>query len=377
MQFKFPDVGEGIHEGTLVNWLVKEGDEVELDQAICEVETDKAIVEIPSPVKGKLIKTHHVEGDVINVGEILAEFETKENKESKESKESSNNQEVKNDNVVGNLVDADNAPKDSSFDFENYTPSMKLSNETIFEKANTKNEVENNKVSNNDNTNYIELNNIKLTTAKRMKESLHSTAQVTQFADVIVDKIIKERNEHKEEAKKRGVKLTYLAFIVKAYIQTLEDMPEFNAKLDLENKRLVLRDHISIAIAVNTENGLLVPVIKDAQNLSIEGIAEQIQILAEEARSGKLDLPQIQGQTATVTNYGSIGSKYSTPVLNSPDLINLGIGSFEEKVYLNKGHVESHTIAPISLTFDHQAIDGAQAVGFLNKLQEHLENLEY
>ncbi|MBT5346254.1 2-oxo acid dehydrogenase subunit E2 [bacterium] len=377
MQFKFPDVGEGIHEGTLVNWLVKEGDEVELDQAICEVETDKAIVEIPSPVKGKLIKTHHVEGDVINVGEILAEFETKENTESKESKESSNNQEVKNDNVVGNLVDADNAPKDSSFDFENYTPSMKLSNETIFEKANTKNEVENNKVSNNDNTNYIELNNIKLTTAKRMKESLHSTAQVTQFADVIVDKIIKERNEHKEEAKKRGVKLTYLAFIVKAYIKTLEDMPEFNAKLDLENKRLVLRDHISIAIAVNTENGLLVPVIKDAQNLSIEGIAEQIQILAEEARSGKLDLSQIQGQTATVTNYGSIGSKYSTPVLNSPDLINLGIGSFEEKVYLNKGHVESHTIAPISLTFDHQAIDGAQAVGFLNKLQEHLENLEY
>ncbi|MBT6293858.1 2-oxo acid dehydrogenase subunit E2 [bacterium] len=377
MQFKFPDVGEGIHEGTLVNWLVKEGDEVELDQAICEVETDKAIVEIPSPVKGKLIKTHHVEGDVINVGEILAEFETKENTESKESKESSNNQEVKNDNVVGNLVDADNAPKDSSFDFENYTPSMKLSNETIFEKANTKNEVENNKVSNNDNTNYIELNNIKLTTAKRMKESLHSTAQVTQFADVIVDKIIKERNEHKEEAKKRGVKLTYLAFIVKAYIKTLEDMPEFNAKLDLENKRLVLRDHISIAIVVNTENGLLVPVIKDAQNLSIEGIAEQIQILAEEARSGKLDLSQIQGQTATVTNYGSIGSKYSTPVLNSPDLINLGIGSFEEKVYLNKGHVESHTIAPISLTFDHQAIDGAQAVGFLNKLQEHLENLEY
>lgn len=370
MQFKFPDVGEGIHEGTLVNWLVKEGDEVELDQAICEVETDKAIVEIPSPVKGKLIKTHHVEGDVINVGEILAEFETQENKDSSEK-------EVKNDNVVGNLVDADNAPKDSSFDFENYTPSMELSKKTIFDKVDTKTEIQNKEVSSNLDTDYIELNNIKLTTAKRMKESLQSSAQVTQFADIIVDKIINERNEHKEEAQKRGVKLTYLAFIVKAYIKTLQDMPEFNAKLDLENKRLILRDHISIAIAVNTENGLFVPVIKDAQNLSIEGIAEQIEILAKDARNGSLNISKMQGQTATVTNYGSIGSKYSTPVLNSPDLINLGIGSFEEKVYLKEGHVESHTIAPISLTFDHQAIDGAQAVGFLNKLQEHLENIEY
>ena len=370
MQFKFPDVGEGIHEGTLVNWLVKEGDEVELDQAICEVETDKAIVEIPSPVKGKLIKTHHIEGDVINVGEILAEFETQES-----IKQAS--KEAKNDNVVGNLVDADNEPKDTSFDFENYTPSMELSSKTIFESNNNEKPELVTSSNNNTETNFIELNNVKITTAKRMTESLQKTAQVTQFADLIADNIITQRNNHKQEAKNRGVKLTFLAFIVKAYIKTLQDMPLFNGKLDLENKKIVLRDHISIAIAVNTEQGLFVPVIKDAQNLSIEGIAEQIQNLAQEARSGKLDISKMQGQTATVTNYGSIGSKYSTPVLNLPDLINLGIGSFEEKVFLKEGHVESHTIAPMSLTFNHQAIDGAQAVEFLNQLQVHLKNIEY
>ena len=406
MQFKFPDVGEGIHEGTLVNWLVKEGDEVELDQAICEVETDKAIVEIPSPFKGKLIKTHHKEGDIINVGEILAEFETNQTNEKNDSNfqntkqedkkdtslEEDNSQE-KNENVVGNLIDADNTPKDTSFDFDNYKPSMELSQKTIFGSEDDFENTENTKGSNlntnlnqesnqqlkqeDQNNEFISLNNIKLTTAKRMKESLQSTAQVTQFADLIVDNIIEERNTHKLEASKRGVKLTFLSFIVKAYIKTLQDLPMFNARLDLENKKLILRNHISIAIAVNTENGLFVPVIKNAQNLSIEGIAEQIQLLAQQARNGKLDIQQMQGQTATVTNYGSIGSKYSTPVLNMPDLINLGIGSFEEKAFVKDGHVESHTIAPISLTFDHQAIDGAQAVEFLNKLQENLKELEY
>lgn len=394
MQFKFPDVGEGIHEGTLVNWLVKEGDQVELDQAICEVETDKAIVEIPSPVQGKLIKIQHQEGDIIHVGEILAEFETQDSSTTATDKQnqstSQSNQEqvvnqttIKNDNVVGNLIDADQSPKNQNFDFANYTPSMQLSKQTIFTNQNpstlskNQNLQSNTQEENQDTNQYLPLNNIKLTTAKRMKESLQNTAQVTQFADIIVDNIIIQRNQHKQEAQNRGVKLTFLAFIVKAYIETLNQFPSFNAKLDLTNKRLILRDHISIAIAVNTQNGLLVPVIKDAQKLSIEGIAEQIQDLAEKARNGNLELQEMQNQTATITNYGSLGSKYSTPVLNTPDLINLGIGSFEEKLYLKDNHVESHTIAPISLTFDHQAIDGAQAVEFLNQLQKNIAELDY
>ena len=391
MQFKFPDVGEGIQEGVIVNWLKKEGDSVKLDEAICEIETDKAVVEIPSPTQGVIQKIFHKEGETIKVGEILAEFKPTSEKTTDNSATSTpNKKEQKEKSVVGSLEDADTSTS-QALDLNSYTPSMQLEKKKIFEsqstdlppikeleKTNHKPEPnQQNTVNKQDNTHSIPLNKIKLVTAQRMISSLQSTAQVTQFADIVVDNIIQLRNQHKAECSSKDIKLTYLSFICKAYIQTLQEMPEFNARLNLENKSLELLDSINIAIAVNTENGLLVPVIKNANSLSVEEIAQNIQDLAQEARSNKLSPSQMQGQTVTVTNYGSLGSKYSTPILNSPDLINLGIGAFEKKLVLEDNQVKSQTIAPISLTFDHQAIDGAQAVEFLNKLNHNMQNLEY
>lgn len=415
MQFKFPDVGEGIHEGVIVNWLKKEGDDVKEDEPIVEVETDKAVVEIPSLATGKLTKINYKVGDTVHVGEILCEFDTGEAAPAPQKTTEDTG------NVVGSLEDADSSTTPSDpLDFSSYKPTpspkeapttpkilpkiRKLAESLGVNIDNVKPTGNNNTITEDDiknassaksqstsspaqdNAAQYKLNTpeygeetiedlppIRKAIARNMINTFVHTAQVTHFDELEVNKLVQKRESEKDAAAKEGIKLTFLSYIAEALIKTLAEFPKFNAYYDHENQKLILKKYVNLGIAVDTEAGLIVPVIKNAEKQTVKEIAQKIVDIADRAKSRKLSLEELKDSTVTITNFGSLGVKFATPVLNYPNLIMVGVGMFDDKLYLDEtGQIKSKKVMPFSLTYDHQIIDGADAARFTSRFAEIL-----
>lgn len=388
VEFKFPDVGEGIAEGEIVRWLVAVGDRVKAHQPIVEMETDKAVVELPSPVSGVISELRGAVGDTIAVGTVLAVIEEGAESAGAEKKEPARPAAT---GVVGELEEAPDSqpaaevgaaapaalPRDRKLAAElgvdlaavrGSGPGGRVTADDIrtaarppFEETSLPAE-------------RIPLKGVRKAMAKAMTVSANSTVTVTimERADALALREIRQRERTLIESK--GIRLTYLPFVVKALTLVLERFPLLNSSFDEEKEEIVVHRGQHIGFAVDTPEGLLVPVVRDARRKSILELAAALQDLSERARQRKITPAELKGGTFTVTNYGAIGGLWGTPVINPPQSAILGIGRIEEAAVVRQGAVVARPVVPLSLSYDHRIIDGATAQRFFNALIEHIEN---
>ncbi len=397
---KFPDVGEGVTEGTLVKWLVKEGDEIKSDQAVAEIETDKAIVEIPSPKAGKILKLNGKEGDVIKVGSILARLEVPGEKmappevkpaevKPTEPRPAEIPVPEKPSEMPGRVLATPSTrrlARELGVDISKVTgsgPGGRITDEDVRKSAKVpeKPEIKPPEIIQPEIAPGIKLpeeripiKGIRKTIGERMVLSKFTAPHVVSMDEADVTELVKLREKEKKPAEEKGIKLTYLAFIIKAVTVALKQHPYLNAAVDSQKNEIVLKHYYNIGIAVDTPEGLMVPVIKNADQKSILELAQETEKLAEEARSRKIKLPDLKGNTFTITNIGSIGGLFSTPIINPPDVAILGVHRIRDMPVVIDGEIKIRKILPLVLSFDHRALDGAQAARFMNSLIDHLKD---
>ncbi len=386
-EFNFSDVGEGITEGEIIRWLIKEGDWIKEDQDIVEVETDKALVIIPTPYAGKVVKRHCNEGDLIEVGQVLVSIE--EGVEPSVTKRPKNNDAG---TVVGALAEAERTVPPSPVQA---IPSVRtLAKEMQVDLAGMKGSGPGGRITKEDvetaagkapakagrttdlygPVEKVPLRGMRRTIAKHMAEASKRVADVTILEDADITDLAKVRAKERKLAEQKGVKLTYLPFVVKAVTSALKAHPYLNSTLDDEVEQIILKKYYNIGIAVDTPEGLMVFAISEADQKTILDLAGEIGDLAEKARSRKIDLAKLKGSTFTVTNYGVIGASYGTPIINYPEVAILGIGKIEDKPVVKSGKIVIRRIMPLSLVFDHRVIDGVEAARFLNEVIRYLED---
>ncbi len=426
LEFKFPDVGEGIHEGTIVKWRVKEGEEVKSDQVLVEVETDKAIVEIPSPKAGVIGKMFHKEQEIIKVGETLVVIvdkgETYDPAAVSQPPVTQAPAGEKGPGVVGS-IDSSNAeiPKAEirarahssqsvpwgQATTQNSTFAIKILPATrmLAQKLG----VDISKISGTGRSGLIIDEDIKkaapapvqtstpVSPAKtfsgpitrtpykgirkaigdNMTKSHTNTVPVTHFDTIDVTKLVAKRESEKPAATQQNIKLTFLAYITKAVAETLKEFPIINSELDESNPsapEIITKNFYNIGIAVDTDDGLFVPTIKDADKKDLLTIAKEITDLAEKARTKKLTPQDMSGGTFTITNYGSIGGDFATPVINYPEAAILGLGKIKDSISLDPtGKPIIAKTMGFALTFDHRILDGAVAARFVNAVAQKLQ----
>ncbi|MFC2169290.1 dihydrolipoamide acetyltransferase family protein [Acidobacteriota bacterium] len=398
-QFKFPDIGEGITEGEIVKWIVKEGDRIKEDQILGEIETDKAIVEIPSPYEGTILKLHFKQKDIVKVGDVLvtigekgeAVFDEPEKEiieaeielapsvvgEIKETREEIKEvlatprvrklalelevdiKEIKGSGPQGRITEDDvkQAKKQKAAAVE-IKPAIKVKAKYDFYGY----------------IDHIPLRGVRRATAQRMRESLSKAAHVTHFDEADVTELTKTRVEMKKKAAEEGIKLTYLPFIVKGVVNALKDHPMLNATLDEENQEIVVKKYYNIGIAVDIPDGLIVPVVKAADQKSIFELAAEIQKLAEATKKRTIDLADLKGGTFSITNVGMIGGEAATPIINYPEVAILATLKISPRARVEGANIVVKNILPLCLSFDHRVIDGAEAARFTIDLVKFLEN---
>mgnify|MGYP001615498737 CR=1 FL=1 len=359
-EFKFPDVGEGIQEGEIVKWLVKRGDKVKEDQVLGQIETDKAVVDIPSPKAGTILQINFKEGDTVKVGQVMVVIGEKGEKISK-IKESK-----KGTAVVGSLEEATGV---GTFKFIKKTsepkPQVEKKPELLVKRKY-------------DLYGYIDripLKGIRKATAEKMSQANLNVAHVTHMDEVYVDKLSELREKDKKEAEKKKIKLTFLPYIIKALIKALKEFSLINSSL--EDNEIIVKKYYNIGIAVDSEDGLVVPVVKIADQKDIFTIAKEIEKLANEVRNRKINLMDLKGSTFTITNVGSIGGLFATPIVNYPETAIIALGRVYQKAAVVNNNVLVKQVLPFSITFDHKVVDGAYIARFSNKFKEYLENLKF
>jgi len=386
-EFKFPDVGEGIAEGEIVRWLVKEGDSVKEDQDLLEVETDKALLTLNSPYTGKVTQLHGKEGEIIKVGDVLTTIEAGGEQATMleaEKKDSSTVVGTLGDNEVVEVVRPVQA-----------TPAVRaLAKQMQIDLASVKGTGPGGRITKEDvetaaaktapqagaeadaygSVEKIPLRGIRRTVAKRMAEASKRVAEVTIWEDADITELEQVRAKERKVAEEKGVKLTYLPFLIKAVLPALKVHPYFNASLDETAEAIILKKYFNVGIAVDTPDGLIVFVIKDADKKNILDLAKETATLAEKARHRKIDLHELKGSTFTITNYGVVGASYGTPIINYPEVAILGLGKIEDRPVVRSGQIAIRKMMPLSLAFDHRVIDGVEAGRFLGVVIQHLED---
>ncbi|MFN7990674.1 MAG: dihydrolipoamide acetyltransferase family protein [Candidatus Micrarchaeia archaeon] len=408
-EFIFPDVGEGIHEGTIVRWHCKEGDEVKADQTIVEVETDKAVVELPAPASGTILKINYQVGQVVKVGEILvvigqpgeavplpaspahghAEVETPAPvapaapsagpghamatpATRKLARELGVDIAVVHGTGPGGRISEDDVKKAASGGM----PEMKGPSPGTVRQAMSvpSSGISGPRVILEEGDQRVPLTHMRKVIAERMLYSKTHIPHACGMDYVDVTKLSELREKEKKNFEPRGVKLTYLPFIVKACAIALKEMPDFNAHFDNEKSEIVLKKAHNIGIAVDTPEGLMVPVVKDVDRRSIIEIAQEIEHLAVMAKERKLKLEEMRGGTFTITNIGSVGGMYSSPIINPPEVAIMGVHRIKEVPLFVDGKIKPRKILGLSICFDHRVVDGAAATLFLNVVMKHLED---
>ena len=425
-EFQFPDIGEGIHEGVITKWLVQEGDDIEEGESVAEVETDKVTTEIPSPRSGKVLELKANKGDTINVGDVFViigkEDESGDIEEDVNTKEEEQIEEEQVEEetagVVGQVVassdvipsSTEGSPqtkkteerrkvlatpvarqlaKDLGVDIKAVKgsgPNGRVMKDDIRKASEEKSKPEVKETGLRDRqpkklsisedlpVERIPLTKIRKTIAEKMSESRFTIPHTTAMDEIDISRLHEFRKKYKDSLKEEDVSLTYLPFIIKAAIAALKKYPEFNSSLDEENDELVLKKYFNIGVATDTERGLMVPVIKDADKMNLVEIAKAIEDLSTRAKDNQIQLSQLKGGSFSVTNYGSIGGYFGIPIINYPESAILGIGRVVEKPIVKDGEIVVAHILPLSLSYDHRIIDGASGARFLNLLKELLSN---
>ena len=417
--FNFPDIGEGLEEGVILEWYVKKGQEVKTGDNLVQMETDKVVADIPSPRDGTIVALYGEVGDVAIVGEPLVEIEIEgvhgeeAQKEAKREVEDEFAPEPEEEEeaaaVVGTMETAGKSAvmaasdegsekesekedkpkkkavatpvaramaKDKGIDINEVKgtgPSGRVMKEDIENfKPSKKGVSQKRTVERGDDVTYEPLTQIRKAISKNMLNSKHSAAHMSVFEEVEVSELINVRSKYKDVFAQKEVKLTYLPFIVKAVVHALKHHRTINSQMDLENDRMIFNNRYNIGIAVDTEQGLVVPVIKDADQLSIMEIAKQITELADKANSRKLTMDDMKDGTFTITNYGSIGGIFATPVINYPEAGILGVGRIVKKPVVKNNEVVPGSMLALSLSVDHRIVDGGEASRFINKVMTYL-----
>lgn len=421
--FTFPDIGEGIEEGKILEWFVVPGQSVKSGESLVKVETDKVVADIPSPKNGQIAATFGRVGEIIHVGNPLVEIEmegvtgpqAQETLQEVRPLKTQEPVEEKGFGVVGTLEVAGDRAVLSASD-EGVAPVAKPEAPTRKVLATpvarsmakelgldinqvqgsgpggriTKIDIEKQRVAPpslssqtpsvpahqvpKEAVTFEPLSRIRKTIAQRMSASTQNAAHMTLFWEADVEALVALRNRHKERLAKEGVHLSYLPFVIKAIIAGLKAFPHFNSVLDLENERIILKNHYNIGLAVDSPVGLTVPVIRDADRQSISDLARSIQTLAQKARERTLSLEDLRDGTFTLTNFGALGGSFGVPVLNYPEVAILGTGRIQEKPIVKQGQIVVGQIMPLSLSVDHRLIDGGDATRFIQTVAERLED---
>ncbi len=411
-----PVLGESITEATVAKWLKKEGDAVMADEAIVELETDKVNLEVPSPIDGILSEINSKDGDIVEVGSLLG-LVTEGSAQTSEKKEIKKIEPKKAENNVVNLEIEKKEPKIFK-EVENEEEPLVLTNEVVEEETkstNNNNEtlspavrkivVENkidlakvkgtgkegrvlkgdligmmgiNPQPSERKVKYgqeerIKMTRLRQTIAKRLKQAQENAALLTTFNEVDMTSIMEMRKENQEDFQSRyGIKLGFMSFFVKACVAALKTFPAVNAEID--GDEIIYKNYYNISFAVGTEKGLVVPVLRDADELSFADIEKNIKTISEKARDGKLTIEDLQGGTFTISNGGVYGSMLSTPILNLPQSGVLGMHNIVERPVVVEGEIKIRPIMYLALSYDHRIIDGKESVSFLKMVKENLED---
>jgi len=378
--FVLPDLGEGITEGEIRRWLVKEGDAVEEHQTVLEIETDKAVVEVPSPKKGRVTKMHKEIADIAKVGEVLMTIaDVGEAVEEKPKEE----ERPKSVSVVGVLPEEEEevlaAPavralaKELGVKLESIKgsgPGGSITKDDVTEASEKGKKTE-------DQYGAIErlaIKGLRRTIAKNLIMSQKTTAFVTGMDEADITELWSLKEREKKALIEKGVHLTFLPFFIKAVHHALTEHPLLNASVDEGREEIIIKNYYNIGVAVDTPDGLMVPVIKNAGKKTILELASEIQGLSVKARERKIRLEEIKGSTFTITNYGHFGGWFATPIINYPDVAILGTGKISDKPWVKDGKIVIRKILPLSLTFDHRVTDGVDSAKFLSKVIQYLED---
>jgi len=394
-EFRLPDTGEGVAEGEVVKWLVKEGTEVKENQPLVEIMTDKVNVEIPSPKAGTILKLMAREGDVVKVGQVLIVIGEKD--EIAPTSRETVAPEESNRPPTGKMSPTPSAPKPSQPHEILATPATrKLARDLVVDLTSIRPSGPGGRITDDDVKSIakgtrattvstvmpaptgleerVPLRGMRRKIAERMAKSRSIVAQVTHVEEIDMTEIVELRGKTKAGTEKRGIKLTYMPFIIKALIPALKQFPYLNSTLDDEKEEIVLKKYYNLGIATDTEQGLLVPVIRNADHKSITQLAEEISRLSEKAREGQLTLDEVQGGTFTITNVGSVGGLFATPIVNWPEVAILGIYKITKKPIVIENQIAIRDITNLSITFDHRVLDGVMAAKFMNSIKQRLED---
>ena len=394
-EIRVPTLGESVTEATVATWFKKPGDSVAVDEMLCELETDKVTVEVPSTVSGILSEIVAHEGETVGLDAILGiisegDIQPTEN----------NNDDEKISSISNDKIQISNDNKD----FENAPSAKKLMNEN---KINEKNivgtgrdgrvmkedvlavlnsessinrsenqltdQIQEDEVDTSKHQERIKMSRLRMTIAKRLKEAQNTAAMLTTYNEVDMSSVMKIRSKFKEVfEKKHIVKLGFMSFFVKACCHALNEVPEVNAQIDEDH--LVFNRFVNMGVAVGTPTGLVVPVIKNADKMSFAEVEKSISNLGKKARDGKLSMDDMKGGTFTISNGGVYGSLMSSPILNYPQSGILGMHKIQERPIAIDGNVVIKPMMYLALSYDHRIVDGKGAVTFLVRVKEMLED---
>ena len=412
-EIKVPSLGESVVEATVAKWYKNQGDHVAVDEPLVELETDKVTLEVPSPCGGQLKIISAKEGETVEVGALLGQITEGEedNKVSEKAIESENKipenkpQEIQqpktqDNNSETDKVDVDNKKvvtnieklspavrkivDEQKIDLSNIEPKRSdgritkgdlINNVNTSETQTEKNEpiLSNADLSNTELRKEVPMSRLRQTIAKRLKDAQNNAAILTTFNEVDMFQLIETRNEYKESFEsKYGVKLGFMSFFVKACITALKEIPDVNA--EIQDNKIIYKNFYNIGVAVGTDQGLVVPVLRDADKKSIIEIEKEIFELGNKARSGKLSITDMQEGTFTVSNGGVYGSLMSTPILNPPQSGVLGMHKIEKRPIVIDDEISIRPMMYLALSYDHRIIDGKAAVTFLVRVKEGLED---
>jgi 2-oxoglutarate dehydrogenase E2 component (dihydrolipoamide succinyltransferase) len=386
LEMKVPSPGESISEVEIAEWLVKDGDFVEKDQTIAEVDSDKATLDLPAEESG-VITLKAKEGDAVAVGQVVCLIDTsakalKTNKAQKKEKAIEVVKPVvkpKEIAVENSFAKGAPSPAASKILTEKNIPTSSVAGSgrggriTKDDALKALPKVDLNAIVKDRNIETKKLSMLRRKVAQRLVAVKNQTAMLTTFNEVNMTPIFELRKKYKEEFKeKHGVGLGFMSFFTKATVNALKEFPDVNSMIDGDQQ--VKYDFFDISIAVSGPKGLMVPVLRDAQDLTFSGIEKEIKRLAIRARDGEITVDEMTGGTFTITNGGVFGSMLSTPIINPPQSAILGMHNIVERPIAVNGKVEVHPIMFLALSYDHRIIDGKESVGFLVKIKEALEN---
>jgi 2-oxoglutarate dehydrogenase complex dihydrolipoamide succinyltransferase (E2) component len=396
-EFKLPDLGEGITEGEILKLMAKEGEQVKEDQPLVEVMTDKVNVQIPSPRTGRVARVLVKEGDVAKVGQVIlviddgsggAPAPTQAPAAVHPVQAAASSQPQRGPIAQAALATpaTRRLARELGVEISTLTgsgPQGRVTEEDVRSSAGasksgptavTLQTVPTPQPKRGPREEVVPLRGVRKTISERMLRSLQTTAQVTHVDEADMTELVLLREAFKGSAEKRGVHLTYLPFIIKALVPALKEFPYVNSSLDEQGGNIILKSYYNIGIATDTDQGLVVPVVKDVDSKDIFELAGEIEKLSDRARTGQLSLEDVRGSTFTITNVGAIGGLFATPIVNIPEVAILGLHKIAKRPVVRDGKIEVRDTTYLSLSFDHRVVDGAYAARFTSRVIEIIQD---